>query len=67
VRAAEPAALDELLELGDCRVVDQQVAHDQQHARVGGSRTHGPRVLGGQRQRLLDEDVLAGVDGAQRQ
>ena len=59
---AEVARVDELLELADAGVVEEQVAgHQHLAARLG----EGDELLhlgGAHRRRLLDEDVLAGLE-----
>ena len=59
---AELAGVDELLQLAHARVVEQQVAGHQDEVALGGERDELVHLGALHRRRLLDEDVLAGLE-----
>ena len=56
------ARVDELLQLAHARVVEEQVARHQHEAARLGERDELLHLGGAHRRRLLDEDVLAGLE-----
>ena len=59
---AELARVDELLQLAHARVVEQEVAGHQDEVALGGERDELVHLGALHRRRLLDEDVLAGLE-----
>ena len=64
---AELALVEELLHLPHRRAVDERVVDHQGEALLVGERDHPLRVGDGVRERLLDEDVLAGLERLDRE
>ena len=64
---AQLAALDQLLQLHDRGVVEQEVSREEDEAALLGERDELVRLRGGERRRLLDEDVLAGLERLARE
>ena len=59
---AERAGVDELLHLAEAGVVEEQVARHQHEVALLGERDELLHLLAAHRRRLLDEDVLAGLE-----
>ena len=64
---AEQAVVDDLLHVLEPRVVDEQVVDHQDAVAGVGQGGHLASIRAGQRERLLDEDVLAGFEDALRE
>ena len=64
---AEGARVDDLLQLEDAGVVEEQVPGHEGEPQLLGQRDESLRVLGADGHGLLDEDVLAGGEGAPRE
>ena len=59
---AERAGVDELFQLLDAGVVEQQVARHADEVALGGEADELVHLIAAHRRRLLDEDVLAGLE-----
>ena len=64
---AELARIDQFLQLQHARVVEQQVARHQHAVTFGRERDELVHLDGAHRRRLLDQDVLAGLERAFRE